>query len=158
MVVFIVTKVCVTTILISRFKKKKAWYRPWAKGGDGGSLSKVWCNNTDLGPGAEASVWRSGNEQILYLWHGGAKFRSSSYSRVRLLNMASVPVILEWLVEVLVLVGTVASGTDIGSWSFWLWSDALACPRRPLSLLVSRLMGLLENLVDCRGAVIGKKF
>lgn len=134
-------------------KKKKSWYRPWGKGGEGwgGSWSKVWCNNTDLGPGTGASVLRSGHEQIVCLWHDGAKSRLSSYSRVRLLNVASVPVILEWLAKLQVLVGAVASGTDAHSLSFWLWPDALACPRRPLSLLVSRLMGLLETLLDCVG-------
>lgn len=130
------------------------WDWPRGEDGDGGgsSLSAVWCNNTDLEPETGASVLRSGHEQIESLWLCGFKFSPSSSSSVCLLNLRLGPVSLEWQVELRVPDGAVSSENDTWSLSFWLWSDALSCPRRLLSFLVSRFMGLLETLLDCRGA------
>lgn len=129
----------------------------WPRGedgeGGGGSLSAVWWNNTDLEPETGASVLRSGHEQKESLLLRVAESSPSSNSIVCLLNLRVAPVSLERQVELRVLKGAGASEKDTWSFSFGAWAVALSCPRRLLSFLVSRFMGLLETLLDCRGAI-----
>lgn len=103
------------------------------------SLSAVWCNNNDLDPETAASVLRSGHEQKESLRLCAPKFNLSSNSRVCLLTVMLEPVSLEWQVEPWVLEVAPTSETDTSG-----------LPRRLLSFLVSRLIGLLEILLDCR--------
>ncbi len=130
----------------------------WPRGedgeGGGGSLSAVWRDNADLEPEKGASMLKSGHEQMEPLGLYGAEFTPSSNSRVCLRNLRLEPVSLEWQVE-LVCVLEEAAALEDTTWGLplLLWSVALSCPRRVQSLLVSRLMGLLETLLDCRRAI-----
>lgn len=116
-------------------------------GEGGGSFS-----DADLGPETGWSEVMTGHQHTESLWLCGGSSESSN-SRVCLLNVRSGPESLEWQVERWVLEGGVTSENDTWGLSLCLWSDALSCPRRLLSFLVSLLIGLPETLLDCEGAV-----